>query len=345
MTKTNEATWFERVPKVELHLHLEGAIPLNALWTLIQKYGGEPSVTNIQALKRKFRYRDFYHFLGTWIWKNQFIREYDDFTYIAEVVARDLAHQNIRYVEAFYSPSDFFRHGLETQRITEAIRAGLRRVPEIEVMLVTDFCRNNGPEKAAKILPQVNEVKSLGVIGVTIGGSEQNNPPEPYAVIYEKARQLGFHTSAHAGEAAGPDSIWGAIRSLKVERIGHGTRAFEDANLVAFLAGHRIPLEMCPISNVRTGVVESLKKHPIRSYHDSGIIVTINTDDPKMFGNSLAEEYKALETELNFTRQEIQNLILQSIQASWLSENRKRELARAFCDDPGWQIEPQAAKG
>ena len=338
MTQTNRVIWFERVPKVELHLHLEGAIPHDALWELIQKYGGERSITNIQELENKLRYRDFMHFLGTWIWKNQFICEYEDFEFIAESMALDLVRQNIRYVEALYSPPDFFRHGLQTQKITEAIRCGLDRVPGIQVRLVTDFVRSNGPEKAARVLDEIKEVKNLGVIGVTIGGAEQGYPPEPFAEVYEKARTLGFHTSAHAGEAAGPESIWGAINSLRVERIGHGTRAFEDPSLVTFLAEHRIPLEMCPISNVRTRVVECLEEHPVKYYHDSGIVITINTDDPKMFGNSLAGEYEALEVELGFTRQEIQDMILQGIQASWMPEEQKLELKKAFCEDPDWQI-------
>jgi len=178
------------------------------------------------------------------------------------------------------------------------------------------------------------------VVGIGIGGSEQEFPPEPFEEVYEKARQLGFHTSAHAGEAAGGASIWGAIRSLRVDRIGHGTRAEEDESLLDYLAEHRIPLEMCPISNVRTGVVNSLEEHPIRRYFERGIIVTVNTDDPKMFGNSLAEEFQFLEGELGFSRDEIQFLILQGIQAAWLSEDRKQQLVEAFRNDPAWMLQP-----
>ncbi|MCR4406917.1 MAG: adenosine deaminase [Anaerolineae bacterium] len=329
--------WFERVPKVELHLHLEGAIPYYALWELIQKYGGDPAVPSLEALQRKFAYKDFPHFIETWIWKNQFLREYQDFTYIAEAVARDLVQQHIWYAEVFYSSPDFARHGLETQKITEAIRAGLDRVPEVEVALVADLVRDFGAEKAAVTLAKVNEVKDLGVIGIGIGGSEQDFPPEPFAEVYERARQLGFHTSAHAGEAAGAASIWGAIRSLRVERIGHGTRAEEDESLLNYLAEQRIPLEVCPISNMRTGVVSSIKKHPVRRYFERGIVVTINTDDPKMFGNSLAEEYRLLEQELGFSRNEIRALILQGVRASWLSEEKKQRLIDAICEDPAWQ--------
>lgn len=337
MSLTLPSTWFERVPKVELHLHLEGAIPHDALWSLLQKYGGDPSVPDLKSLQRKFEYRDFPGFIEAWVWKNRFLREYDDFTFIAEAVARDLVRQNIRYAEVFYSPSDFFRHGLQTQKLTEAIRAGLKRVPQVEIGLVCDVVRDRGPENAVRNLAEISEVKRLGVIGITIGGSEQDYPPEPFADVYEKARQLGFHTSAHAGEAAGAASVWGAISSLKVERIGHGTRAIEDAKLLKYLAEHKIPLEVCPLSNVRTGVVPSIEAHPMRRFVNAGLTVTISTDDPKMFGNSLAEEYGLLEGKLGFSRDEIRAVILQGIDASWLASERKRQMAAEFRADENWK--------
>ena len=328
--------WFERVPKVELHLHLEGAIPHATLWQLVQKYGGDPSVPTLEALEQRFHYRDFAHFIDMWDWKNGFLREYEDFSVTAEAVARDLARQNIRYVEIFYSPTDFVRHGLSTQRLTEAVRAGLSRVPEVEVSLVADLVRDSGPDRAAVTLAQVNEVRGLGVIGIGIGGSEHEYPPEPFVEIYREARRLGLRTSAHAGEAAGVDSIWGALCALEVDRIGHGTRAREDGALLDYLAERGIPLEMCPLSNVRTAVVSSLCEHPIRAYFERGIVVTVNTDDPKMFGNSLAQEYALLESELGFSRDEIRALILNGIRSSWLPERRKQTLAKVFCDDPAW---------
>ncbi len=322
--------WFEQVPKVELHVHLEGAIPYDALWTLVQKYDGDATVPNIEALKRRFAYKDFAHFIDTWVWKNQFLREYEDFTLIAEAVARDLARQHIRYAEVFFSPADFARHGLKTQRMAEAIRQGLDRIQDIEIALIADLVRDFGPEKGAVTLAELNEVKHLGIIGIGIGGSEQMFPPEPFAAIFAQARHLGFHTTAHAGEAAGAESIWGAIKSLHVERIGHGTHAEEDPALLAYLAEHEIPLEMCPLSNVRTGAVKSYAAHPVRRYFERGIKLSINTDDPKMFGNSLAEEYMLLETEKGFTRAEIRDLILEGIATSWMPEERKQQMTKAF---------------
>jgi len=328
--RTPNRSWFERIPKVELHLHLEGAIPHAALWELMQKYGGDPSVPTLQALTAKFTYKSFPEFIDTWVWKNTFLRRYEDFEFMAEAVAHDLAGQNIRYVEAFYSPGDYLSRGLEPQRLTEALRAGLDRCKGIKVALVADLIRDHGPERGAKMLQAVNEVRDLGIIGVGIGGSESEFPPEAFRAVFDQARELGFHTSAHAGEGAGPESVWGAVRTLRVDRIGHATRAAEDLKLVDYLAEHQIPLELCPISNLKTRVIDSLEEHPACLFFERGIPFSINTDDPKMFGNSLADEYLALETKLGFSRGEIESIILQGIMTSWLSGEDKEELTRQF---------------
>lgn len=341
-------SWFERLPKLELHLHLEGAIPHPALWELIRKYGGDPSVPSLEALEQRFRYRDFAHFIETWVWKNGFLREYDDFRFIAEAVARDLAQQKILYAEMFYSPGDFARHGLRAPGITEAVRSGLSQVSEIRVALVADLVRDFGPERGARVLAEIADVKELGVVGIGIGGSEAEFPPEAFADVYEDARRAGYRTSAHAGEAAGPESIRGALDALRVDRIGHGTRAYEDPALLDVLAERQIPLEMCPLSNVRTAVVPSLGAHPLRRYLEHGLLVTVNTDDPKMFGNSLAEELHLLCDELGCSREQVRALTLNAIRASWLSEEDKRALHAAFTGDPAWDEaggRPAAAPG
>lgn len=328
--------WYERLPKVELHLHLEGALPLPTLWALAQKYGTDPTLTSLEELRRRFTFRDFPHFIETWIWKNQFLREYEDFTFFSEATARDLRAQNIRYAEVHFAPSGFAEYGLEVPRLTEAIRAGLAKVPEIEITLIADLIRNSDLERAARTLAEVNEVRQAGIIGVGIGGPEQGYPPERFAALYEEARRLDFHTTAHAGEAAGADSIWGALRSLQVERIGHGTRAFEDPLLLDYLLKARIPLEMCPLSNVCTAVVPSLEAHPIRRYYEMGLLVTVNTDDPMMFNNSLAQEYRMLVERLSFTPDDVRDLILNGVRASWLPLERKEAMLADFQADPAW---------
>jgi adenosine deaminase len=329
-TDAVDRDWLTRLPKVELHVHLEGAIPLPVLWELLQKYGGDPEVRTQEHLRRTFVYRDFPHFIDTWTWMIGLLRQYEDFELIAEEVARDFARQNIRYAEVFFSAPDFLQAGLEPQPLTEAIRRGLSRVPQVEIALVADLVRDYGAQRAARMLACTSEVKDLGVIGVGIGGREYQYPPEVFREVYEQARNLGFKTSAHAGEAAGAPSIRGAIEALKVDRIGHGTRAIEDARLVDYLAQHKLPLELCVLSNVRTAVVADVECHPARTYFERGIPLSINTDDPTLFGNSLVDEYLALHQQLGFSRSDILRLIEQGIETSWLAADRKPQMLGEF---------------
>jgi adenosine deaminase len=334
MAMPQTQSWFERIPKVELHLHIEGAIPLAALWELIRKYGGDREVGSPADLADRFRFRDFGHFIETWIWKNRFLREYEDFTFIARAVALDLAAQRVVHAEAFFSPTDFAQHGIEPARLAEAIRKGLDQVPAVDVLLVADLVRDQGPERAARTLASLEGTRDLGVVGIGIGGSEHLFPPAPFAAVYERARRLGLRTSAHAGEAAGPESVWSAIEDLRVDRIGHGTRACEDPNLIATLAEKRVHVEACPFSNVRTGVTDRLADHPVRRLFDAGVRVSVSTDDPAMFGTRLSEEFAALHGQLGFGADDIRALVLQAAQDCWLVPDRKARLIESLRADP-----------
>ena len=320
---------FQKIPKIENHLHLEGAIPLDILWQLINKYGGDKSVSNFNQLKDRFIYKDFTQFIQTWIWKNQFIREYDDFTLITDSVIKDLIEQNIKYAEIFISPS-LFKNILEIQRIVETIWNSIKKNPKIQINLIVDLVRNFSAKNELKTLYEINEVKNYGIMGIGIGGSEKEYPPELFKNVYNKARQFGFKTTAHAGEAAGSESIWNAIRVLKVDRIGHGTRAVEDKELLKYIAENKIPIEVCPISNLRTNVIKTMNEHPVKTFIDMGIPVSINTDDPKMFNNTLSEEYKSLQDTFNYSDEDIKNIIINSIQTTWLDDKEKQNLILEF---------------
>jgi adenosine deaminase len=329
--------WLERLPKVELHLHLEGAIPPAALWQLICKYGGDRRVPTADALAGFFIYRDFPEFIDKWLWKQGFLREAADFEVIGAAVAADLVRQRIVYAEAFYSPWDARGFGLSTQEVSLALRRGLSSVPGVEVALIADLVRDQGPLGAGVTLEEVAEVAAeAGVIGIGIGGSEQLFPPEPFAAVYERARALGLRTTAHAGEVAGPESVWGAIRALHVERIDHGLRAVEDPSLVAYLAERRLPVTACPGSNVATGAIGSLATHPIRRFWDAGVLVSVGSDDPAMFGLSLAGELAALQPSLGFTDADVRQLVLNAVDSCWLPDERRAELRARIVTDPYW---------
>ncbi len=329
-------TWLHSLPKVELHIHLEGSIPLTSLWQLMQQYDGDPDVPDMAALARKFQYRDFPHFINTWVWKNRFIRTAADFTTIAAAVAQDWANQNICYVESHYSPTDFARHGLTIGEITCAIRAGLNQVPAVHVNLIADVVRDSSIDRAMHTVETVAELREYGVIGIGLGGSEQTHPPAPFAPVFARARQLGLRTTAHAGEAAGAESIWGALTALGAERIGHATRASTDPKLCDFFVTQQIPLEMCPLSNVRTGVVADIPSHPIADFINRGMLVTVNTDDPKMFNNTLVDEYTQLMEHFHLSPATICQLIDNAVTASWLSDDEKHTLRATLQRHPHW---------
>lgn len=328
--------WLAALPKVELHLHLEGAIPLPALLQLIEKHGGDPDVASLDDLRRRLTYSDFPAFIEAWIWKNGYLREQEDFSLIAEAMARELKSQNILYAEVFFSPTRFSQHGLTPQGLATAIRTGLDRVDGVTVRLIADLVRDHGPDEAERTLARIEEVRDQGIVGIGIGGSEHLFPPEPFAAVYEEARRRGFRTSAHAGEAAGPESVRGAVEALRVDRIGHGIRAVEDPAVMDLLAERQVPIEVCPLSNVATGVVAEIGSHPVPELWRHGLMLTINTDDPGMFHNTLVDDFTALHDCFGFGADDIRTLTLNAIAASWQDEADKTAMRARFQADPAW---------
>ena len=324
-----DVSWLTRLPKVELHVHIEGAIPKAALWQLVTKYGGDPTVPTFEDFERRFEYRGLGQFFKAFDWATGFVREAEDFAFVGREIARDFSRQNIRYVEAHFSPT-VFRQRLTPQVIADALRKGLDQVPAVDVRLVAELGRNLGPDGAMRTVEQVGELRTLKVLGVGLGGFEPQFPNELFAAVFERARGLGMRTTAHAGESAGAPSVWGAIRALRVDRIGHATRAVEDPELVRYLAKTGIPLELCPLSNVRTAVVAAIANHPIRRYFHLGIPVSLNTDDPLFFGNTLASELAAAQEAHGFSREEIQRLITSTIDASWLAASERAAQLKQF---------------
>lgn len=320
---TDRPISWEAMPKVELHLHLEGAIPLAAMWDLVRRHGGHPEVPSPESLAGRFAYRDFAHFIATWEWKLQFHTTLDDYRFLAREVAHDLVRQGHVYVEAHVSPTD---SGLDTQAMLIAVRDGLDAVEGVEVALVPDLVRDTGPARAMRTLEEVLEVRDdAGVIGITLGGSEQHHPGGEFVEVYRRAAAAGLRLTVHAGEAAGPDSVRQAIDALGVDRVGHGVRVVEDAGLLADVVRRQIPLEVCPTSNLRTGVAASMSEHPVRALIEAGAFVTLNTDDPAMFGCTLAGEYAAVAA-LGYDKDTMRMLTENAIDASWAPPARKRGL-------------------
>ena len=322
----------EKAPKAELHLHIEGAIPFDTLYALARAQG-VPGVRNPGDLKKKLTYANFDEFIRVWVWMNSFVQREDDFEEIAYSVLRNLSSQNVRYVEAFYSPGDYRKNGLTSQGITEYLIKGKERAERdfgIRCGLIADLVRNRGPEYGMGLVKELEPYLGKGLIGVGLGGSEDRFPADAYEAVYAEARRRGYRLTAHAGEAAGAPSIWAAIRKLGAERIGHGLRAHEDESLVSYLRRSQTPLEMCPTSNIRTGVCGSLSSHPIRKYFDQGLLVTVNSDDPTMFDTTITNEYSILCDAFHFTWGELRRIALNAVEASFMEETEKADLVHEF---------------
>jgi adenosine deaminase len=278
------------LPKAEQHIHIVGSTrPETMLW-LAKESGVETTFRTRQDVERFFQYSDFDHFISVYSTVYNLICEEGQFERITYEMLEDEARCNVYYVEASFSAPDHVRKGLDYDMMLDAINKGIRRARDdfcIECNLRIDLVRNYGPECGMEVLNWIEE-KGDNIISIDIGGTEADFPPEPYAPIYRRAKEMGLHLSAHAGEAAGPESIWSAVKSLCVERIGHGVAARQDPELMTLLSERSITIEACPVSNVRTGAIPSLRDHPIREFQDMGITVTVNSDDPSMFGTTLS---------------------------------------------------------
>ena len=207
----------------------------------------------------------------------------------------------------------------------------------ISINLIIDLSRNLPLETELETVEAIADLKHLGVIGIGLGGPERDFPPGLFEMAFNRARDIGLHVTAHAGEAAGFQSIWEAINQLHVERIGHASHAYEDMRLIEHLAAHNIPVELCPISNIRTKVIDTIADHPIRRFYDAGMALSVNTDDPKLFNTSLAGEYRALIEHFGMSREDIRCIIKLGIESSWLPDNDKRRLISEFMEDQDWR--------
>ena len=325
----NFRQYIEKMPKVELHVHLDGAFVLDFLFDLVQKYGGAPEIKSIADLRNKFVFRDFPHFIETWFWKNRFFREPVDFEESAYQTLQEFSRQNIVYLEAIFSPWDYKESGVDPKDIARANQNAVKRAQadfNIRCRLMVDITRDHGHEHAMDRLDEITPYLGEEIIGIGLGGSEQRFPAHLFKDVFIEAKRRGFHCVAHAGEVVGPESVWSAIKDLETERIGHGVRAVEDPELVEYLRIKQIPLEVCIVSNIKTGVYSSFNEHPFAELFHKGLLVTVNSDDPTMFGSSLADEYSVLYQNMNLTLPEIRHVQINAVESSFAPMDEKRKI-------------------
>jgi len=324
----------ERLSKVEQHIHIVGSIrPETLLWLASDSNVMTPDLENLESVKALFQYRDFSHFIECYTIVMRCISKERQFERIVYEMLEDEAKQNVRYVEASFSAPDHIRLGLDYSGMQKAINRGIERAHfdfGIDCNLKIDLVRDYGPEAGLKQLDLMETCRER-IVAIDIGGREYVSPPKNFARVYRRAKGMGFHLTAHAGEACGPESIWEALEYLDVERIGHGVTARQDPKLVEHLLKKNISIEMCPVSNLKTKVVDSIRNHPIRDFFDRGLNVTVNSDDPTMFGTSMNNEYHTLHDELSFTLPDLFRLSLNAIESSFLPQEKKDRLKVSFC--------------
>jgi aminodeoxyfutalosine deaminase len=302
--------------RAELHVHLFGAIPPPVLLELARRNRVALPVDTVEGLREWFQFRDFDHFSEVWVALRPLVTTAEDLELITFELARELSRQHVTYAEVMVTPRGLEQRGLRFPRWLDAMNAGRRRAHAesgLELRWIVDVNRGvPEPERAYwadHALEAAIAGMDAGVVALGLSGPEHGNPPEPFAPWFERARAAGLHSVPHAGELAGPASIWGAVNALHAERIAHGVRAVEDPALVAHLAEHGIALDLCPTSNVCLGVYRSLADHPLPRLHRSGVPVTVNSDDPTMFGTTLDDEVATLTVPMGLDHSAVSDIL------------------------------------
>jgi aminodeoxyfutalosine deaminase len=317
-----------RMPRVELHVHLEGSITLSRLRRFWGRRGKDPDLPADPA--GLFRHRSFPEFLQHFALVTRALRAPEDFALVTSDLSRFLRRQGIVAAEVYLSPVIFTRRGLPFLEILDAVedaakRGELRGGPALRWIL--DGVRQWG---AAGCEENLECARAGGgrVLGIGMGGDESSVPAREFAPLFAEARRLGLRTVAHAGETAGPRSVRDAVEWLGAERIGHGIRAAEDPGVLRLIRRERIPLEVCPTSNLCTGVVQRWRDHPLARLAGCGLRVTLNSDDPSLFRTSLAGEYRSAHRRLGLAPSSLYRIHRDSIRASFLDGRTKLRLLK-----------------
>src|SRR5216684_7244570 len=310
------------LPKAELHLHLEGSVTAETLVELRKRHGKASTLAQAESL---YQYRDFNGFLMAFKTLTEDLQTPEDYELITYRLMEQLKAEGVLHAEVYVSVGVCLWRKQDFDAIFEGLERGRERGEHqfgISLLWIFDAVRQFGPGAAREVFDLAAKFRERNVVGVGIGGDELKAPPELFREAYAHAAGQGLRLTAHAGETSGPESIWGAL-NLGAERIGHGLTAYQDAELIEELATRQIPVEICLTSNLRTGCLVKLSDHPVRRYFDQGLMLTLNTDDPAMFGTSLTREYELAQAEFGFSDEHLRELARNSFEASFLPAEKK----------------------
>ncbi|MET0840216.1 MAG: adenosine deaminase [Marmoricola sp.] len=323
------SSFIARLPKAELHVHHVGSASPRIVSELATRHPGTvPS--DPEALTEFFAFRDFAHFIEVYLAVVDLIRTPEDVRLLTYEIAREMAEQQqVRYAELTCTPFTSVAAGVPIEGYTEAIedaRVAAERDLGIVLRWIYDIPGESGLPAADDTLDYALNHAPEGLVGFGLGGPEVGVPRPQFEPHFTAARAAGLRSVPHAGETTGPETVWDALRHLGAERIGHGTSSAQDPALLAHLAEHRIPLEVCPSSNVATRAVATMDEHPLRAFREAGVIVTVNSDDPPMFGTTLNREYEIAAGLLDLDEGGVADLARTAVQVSFAPDDVKARI-------------------
>ncbi|HLJ87952.1 MAG TPA: adenosine deaminase [Candidatus Angelobacter sp.] len=328
------------LPKAELHLHLEGSVDPPTLAELSRRHNtplptennrynvaGSGDELREEDVHRLYSYQDFNGFLMAFKAVTERLRTPEDYELVTYRLMEKLSRQNVLHAEVYVSVGVIHWRGQQFESIFEGLERGRRQGEAdfgLSLLWIFDAVRHFGVEAAEKVFQLAASLRDNNVVGVGIGGDERRGPAEGFKDLYQKTADQGLRLTAHAGETAGPESVWGAL-NIGAERIGHGLTVQHDPELVEILAERQVPIEVCISSNLRTRVCNSIQEHPVRSMFENGLMITLNSDDPEMFQSSLNDEYELARREFAFTDDHLREIARNSFEASFLPPQQKLE--------------------
>ncbi|MFI8822578.1 adenosine deaminase [Streptomyces sp. NPDC053431] len=314
------------VPKAELHLHIEGTLEPELAFALAARNGVTLPYADTEALREAYRFSDLQSFLDLYYALMAVLRTADDFTELADAYLARAAEQGVRHAEIFFDPQAHVARGVPFGVVVEGLGAALDRAEErhgISTRLIMCFLRDESAESAMATLEAAKPYLDR-ITGIGLDSAEVGHPPVKFREVYEAAARLGLRRVAHAGEEGPPAYIREALDVLGVERVDHGLRCLEDPALVERLVRERIPLTLCPLSNVRLRAVDTIEQHPLRAMLDAGLVATVNSDDPAYFGGYVGDNYGAVRDALGLSADQLRTLARNSFLASFLEDEEGR---------------------
>ena len=326
--KSSLESFIKKMPKAELHLHIEGSLEPGLMFKIAKRNNIQTKYKSVKEVKKAYKFNNLQDFLNIYYEGASVLKTEQDFYDLTWAYLKKSHSQNVLHSEIFFDPQTHTSKGVYFNVVIEGIHKALTDAEEefgMSTKLIMCFLRDLNPESAMKTLEESLPYKDR-IVAVGLDSAEVGNPPSKFKDVFERAYKEGFLTVAHAGEEGPAEYVWEVLKMLKVSRVDHGNRSLDDGKLVDRLVEEKIPLTICPLSNLKLKIVSNLKKHPLKKMMKKGLLVTINSDDPAYFGGYVNENYIKISKALGLTKKDLYDLAKNSFQASFLKDEEKRIL-------------------